>query len=216
MANRIVVKKQQGRAVTSSQASVQSARTTTQNTFTLQGAYARVLAISGPNQVDLELENGILLKYVPVRSLTWAAVEPLQGKRSIPPVDSRVFILIPAGVYENSFVVFGMFELISEEQAAEFFQADTENEAIELNAAGWKTTYNKETGDLTVESDADDANQIVFTVDRTNELVSVAVGDVSVVVDKGNNKVALDIAGLVSEFTDSQFSACGGNLTVDS
>jgi hypothetical protein len=115
------------------------------------GEYGRVKKLhSEDNTVDVLLDSGVYLKHIPVRSDGWVIYQEDSekdfnaGGRDLPPVHTRVFILMPTGTYHDCFVLCSLF---STPDKAEPFLAD-ERERIQekQTPSWWHITNDNDTG----------------------------------------------------------------------
>ncbi|MDR2534544.1 MAG: hypothetical protein LBD29_00750 [Treponema sp.] len=105
---------------------------------------------SEDNTVDVLLDSGVYLKHVPVRSKGWVIYQEDSekdfnaGGRDLPPLHTRVFILMPTGTYYDCFVLCSLF---STPDKAEPFLADDRERIQEIQTPGWwHITNDNDTG----------------------------------------------------------------------
>jgi len=107
-------------------------------------------ADSSMNTVNLELQNGLELRNVEVRSLEWAGANSEgYGERDLPPENCRVLILFPDGIVENAFVLCSGLDLlgtVGTKQKEELLVSGKEDEHLKIREGGLKETYDKSTG----------------------------------------------------------------------
>jgi hypothetical protein len=107
------------------------------------GAWGKVDVLhSDDNTVDIYLDSGIHLKRVPVASKEWvvsgqdAEKDYNSGERDLPPVQARVFIMMPTCTYSDCFVMpFSGFSTI--DQTAPYMEDDREKIKERITPSGW-------------------------------------------------------------------------------
>jgi hypothetical protein len=115
------------------------------------GEWGRVeLLHSEDNSVDVFLDIGIYLKRVPVSSREWvvpgrdADKDYDSGERNLPPVQARVYIMMPTGTYDDCFVLCSGFPTI--EQPKPYMEKDKERIKERITPSGWHITDDYVTG----------------------------------------------------------------------
>jgi len=116
------------------------------------GDWGRVEAShSEDNTADVVLASGLYLERVPVASREWVVSaddsggERNSGERDLPPVNARVFVLMPSFRYEDSFVVpFSGFSTI--DRTAPFMEDGRESVRERVTPGGWHVTDDLVTG----------------------------------------------------------------------
>jgi hypothetical protein len=104
---------------------------------------------SEDNTVDVILDTGVFLKHVPVRSNEWVVYgedsekDYNAGGRDLPPLHSRVFVLMPTG-YDDCFVLCSLFSTPS--QAEPFLADDRERIKEIITPGGWHIANDNDTG----------------------------------------------------------------------
>jgi hypothetical protein len=106
---------------------------------------------SDDNTVDIFLDSGTHLKRVPVASKEWvvsgedAEKDYNSGERNLPPVQARVFIMMPTYTYGDCFVMpFSGFSTI--DQSKPYMEDDREKIKERITPSGWHTTDDYVTG----------------------------------------------------------------------
>jgi hypothetical protein len=106
---------------------------------------------SDDNTVDIYLDSGTHLKRVPVASKEWvvygedAEKDYNSGERDLPPVQGRVFIMMPTCTYNDCFVMpFSGFSTIN--QSAPYMEDDREKIKERITPSGWHVTNDYVTG----------------------------------------------------------------------
>ncbi len=121
----------------------------------LPPTWGKVIKISGPCHVDVELVNGIVLRYVPIASSRWVkkiSSSKSTGRKDIPPVDAKVLVLFVDGIVENPLIIASGFDPLVPAQTSKLLADGTETESIEVDEAEWSYVEDKETGDISIES----------------------------------------------------------------
>ncbi len=120
-------------------------------------AWGKVLkAYSIDCSCDVQLSSGILVTHVPVRSLEWVGSDGNEGfgERDLPPEDCKVLLLFPDGMIENAFILCSVLETIGtigDEMQGGLLAAGKETEYQKIKEGGLKKTYDKITGEYTLE-----------------------------------------------------------------
>lgn len=105
---------------------------------------------SEDNSVDVILDTGIFLKRVPVASMEWVVSgterekEYNSGERNLPPKFSRVFVIMPSGIFDDAFVLCSGFNTI--EQTKPFLDEEKTGIKERVTLAGWHITNDNATG----------------------------------------------------------------------
>jgi hypothetical protein len=115
------------------------------------GEHGRVKELHSEDvTVDVLLDSGVYLKHVPVRSDGWVIYQEdtekdfNAGGRDLPPLHTRVFILMPTGTHNNCFVLCSLF---STHDKAEPFLADERERIQEIQTPSWwHITNDNDTG----------------------------------------------------------------------
>jgi len=131
-------------------------------------------ANSEHNTVNVELESGVELRNVEVRSLEWAGVNSIgYGERDLPPKDCPVLIIFPGGSIENGFVLCSTLNRFESKHKAELLVSGKENEHLRVREG--KKTILKINGatiivnvDGSVEIDPDSGKTINIAGDTKN------------------------------------------------
>jgi len=115
------------------------------------GEAGRVDAVySEDHTADVFLQTGVFLKRVPVRSAGWVVYDEDSGKgrnaggRDLPPLGSRVFVLMPSGTYDDCFVLCSLFS--TPDEAAPFLGEEKEGTRELVDPSGWHFTQDNATG----------------------------------------------------------------------
>lgn len=103
--------------------------------------------------VNVEMRNGIELRHIKIRSLEWSGYNTTRafGERDLPPLDSKVFIMLPDGPdnLDTGFVFCSVIDTVwevGEKAKEELAVSGKEREYLRITESGAKKTYNKDTG----------------------------------------------------------------------
>jgi hypothetical protein len=123
----------------------------------LVATWGKVLkAHSEDNTVDVQLQGGMELFHIGVRSLEWAGANSIgYGERDLPPEKCIVLILFPDGIVENAFVlcsILSIFKDVGEKHKAELLVSGKETEHLRVRT-GKKTIIKINGATLTVNVD---------------------------------------------------------------
>lgn len=139
-----------------------------------------VKANSDDVTVDVKLRNGIEIRRVKVRSLEWSGYNSNRGfgERDLPPVGSKVFILLPDGedVLDTAFVICSVVDTVwetGEKAKAELAVSSKEREALRITEQGWKAKRDKDTGDIVIENSKTGVDKITVTISNSDGQMSV-------------------------------------------
>jgi hypothetical protein len=100
--------------------------------------------------VDVLLDSGVFLKHVPVRSKGWVIYQEDSekdfnaGGRDLPPLHTRVFILMPTGTYNDCFVLCSLFS--TPDKADPLLAEDRERIQEIQTPSWWHITNDNDTG----------------------------------------------------------------------
>ena len=90
-------------------------------------------AKSEHNTVNVELENGVELRNIEVRSLEWAGVNTVgYGERDLPPKGCPVLIIFPGGNIENGFVLCSTLNRFENKHKTELLVNGKEDEHLRV------------------------------------------------------------------------------------
>lgn len=112
---------------------------------------------STKNKIDVQLQNGLELRGVDVRSLEWAGADSTDGygERDLPPVNCKVLLLFPDGILENAFVLCSALDLlgtVGQKQKQELLVSGKENEHLRIRK-GKRTHFKINGAELIVNAD---------------------------------------------------------------
>jgi hypothetical protein len=68
------------------------------------------------------------------------------GERNLPPVNARVFVMMPSGTFDDCFVLCSGFSSIEKDANAPFMEDDKEKIREKIIQGGWHTKYDCVTG----------------------------------------------------------------------
>jgi hypothetical protein len=104
-------------------------------------------AYSGDNSVDVILDMGIYLRRIPAASREWVVTKAVSGadyttgERDLPPPNSRVFVMMPTGTFDDCFVLCSGFAPVDKKDNTPFADDDTEKIRERIKQGGWHTIY---------------------------------------------------------------------------
>jgi hypothetical protein len=104
-------------------------------------------AYSGDNSVDVVLDMGVYLRHIPVVSREWVITKAVSGadyttgERDLPPPNSRVFVMMPTGTFDDCFVLCSGFSPTDKNDNTPFADEDTEKIRERIKQGGWHTIY---------------------------------------------------------------------------
>lgn len=179
--------------VVSKKSNLQFQKTSSFSDYSLPPMWAKVLSISGINHVDVELVNGMQLKYVPVVSSKWVKKNEdntSTGRKDLPSEGSKVLIIFIDGIMDNAFVLCSGFDALQSWQKAELLKEGEEDIEKERDNFGWFFTKNKSNGEIKLESPSGD-NQVSILIDLENTTISITQKTDSL----HSNSIVLDSSG---------------------
>ncbi len=171
--------------------------------------------------VDVENSNGFKFHYVPVASMEWVSKDGGAGERNLPPVGSRVFVMMPTGTVQGGFVLCSGFSFNSVNEQADF--RATKSEDVEkfnsikkriLNS-GWSYEENLENGNISFINKNQEVKVEIVNDDDSESgekkgLKITAFGSSFsfddngfLFTEKNENKITFDSAGVVIEDKNS-------------
>jgi len=117
------------------------------------GEWGRVDSQNPDNTINLLLDSGVFLRYVPVACKEWFVLkvdsekEFNAGERDIPPVNARVFVFMPSYTFNDCFVApFSGIYTNNKNEAAPFIKADKQKIREAIAPSGWHITDDYVTG----------------------------------------------------------------------
>ncbi|MHB9296082.1 hypothetical protein PilKf_01836 [Pillotina sp. SPG140] len=105
------------------------------------GAWGVVQTVhTADNSVDVFID-GILVNHIPVASREWfvtpaEGVEYVSGSRNLPPLNARVFVLMPTGSFEGAFVLCSGLGIYDETHREAFTSGDHDDDADDEENTG--------------------------------------------------------------------------------
>jgi hypothetical protein len=124
------------------------------------------------NTVQVRTDAGRIVSNVRVASMTWVTIDQekdyLSGNRSLPPVDTMVFCIMPNGEYSSAFVLCSGF---SDDPLHGEFKEDSKDAQYidkEIVNSGWTYIEDKRTGTKTIQNKPEDET-IKIEVDQEEE-----------------------------------------------
>ena len=161
------------------------------------GCWAYVTAVHSDSlTVDVENYNGFKFYYVPVASMEWVNKDGGRGERNLPPVGSRVFILMPTGTVQGGFVLCSGFSFNSVKEKEDFKAINDDdiekfnNSKKRISNSGWTLEENLENGNIILSNKEQSiALQIINADDSENDTkkqVLLNAFDTSVFIDAEN------------------------------
>lgn len=138
------------------------------------GIWAIVSAVHSDSvSVDVTLETGFSVKYIPVASREWFndSGENVSGERDLPTVGSRVFIFMPDKRIETGFVLCSGYNPLSAKGEAALSESGKENERLYILPGNWKRVYDYITGDFT-ETSPDELIKVTVKPADTVEILA--------------------------------------------
>lgn len=110
---------------------------------------------SEDNTVDVITDRGLAVSRLPVASFSWVGTAggETSGRRDLPPKDSYVFIFMPEGIIETSFVLCSGFPRRQDRNVKQdFLVSGKEDEIFEMLPGGYVEKYDKASGDLQIDT----------------------------------------------------------------
>lgn len=121
------------------------------------GFWGNVTAVNSRNNCcDIISDTGYKFRNIPVATREWVNSSG-SGERNLPPVDSRVFILMPTGTISGAFILCSGYAIGETDTHNLYAQNDSDkdyyNKTIEKHSqSGWIEKENQETGNRSIES----------------------------------------------------------------
>jgi len=118
------------------------------------GAWGFVTKLhSEAHSVDVMIDLGINIPHVPVASKEWVIFGQdvdknfNSGMRDLPPVGSRVFLMMPSFSFDDCFVApFSCFNSVDKNVSFPFLEKGQENRKEQITPSGWSEVNNYATG----------------------------------------------------------------------
>lgn len=199
------------------------------------GFWADVISVdSVNNRVDVVNDQGLEFYDIPVLSRQWVIENDgyVSGERNLPPVNARVFILVPDGVFDNAFVLCSGFP--SQESSLKTLFAQNENEKEQKNnikeivtQGGWIIQENYLDGNLSLTS-KDGRYSFNINLSDNSELsqsmgVSFTLGNLSlsvtdddgVTITNEENKITLSGDGITISDADNEIKMTSDGVDIN-
>lgn len=182
------------------------------------------------SSVDVKMEDGRLLQWVPVRPPYWTGLQAQAnpsnptGGRDLPPLYSEVVVLFISGSIDRPLVLCSAPNQWETWQESTLGVTGKENQKITYLEQGWTFEFDSDTGDMTLASDPSDKNQIKVAFSKSNQLVSIAYGTQEITMDgtkfhiaAGTNSLGAMIDNLISIISGLSTLNCvnGSPTTLD-
>lgn len=172
--------------------------------------------------VNVTGDNGFEYFYIPVSSGEWVNSDIKSGSRYLPPVNSRVFVLMPTKTIQSAFVLcsgFGMYE--SEEKAG--FNAENDKDDINKKnssirnkkISGWEENIDTNTGNYDLVS-KDGKISIHIQTDKIDDVeknVSLTAWGTEIKIENG--KVILNISNQNVELSCSDVNINSDSFNIN-
>ena len=131
----------------------QKPKTTNNANIRCWGMWGRVLKQNNDNTVDVRLDLGVVIRYVPVACKNWFILDVDSnkdfnaGERDIPPLNARVFIFMPSFTFNDCFVApFSGIYTKNKDIAKPFIEEDRQKIRECIKPNGWHITDDYVTG----------------------------------------------------------------------
>ena len=180
------------------------------------------------NTCNVLMDTGIEISGVRVASFEWVAVQEdkhLTGERRLPPVDSFVFCLMPAGDLASAFILCSGF-LRNEALHADFMEEgeDAANTQRRVEYSGWNYEQDNRTGTRRWQNKTDEDATVELEVnqeDEGEEAVTLTVHGNTISITKdgieitSDGELSLSIEGDVTLDVTGDASISAGDVTVE-
>lgn len=134
------------------------------------------------NTVDVKQGGGLVLKGIPVACTDeWVCEYKdnyLAGSRNLPPLNARVFVLMPTGTYEEAFVLCSGLSMYEKEHKNKFM-ANSDSEEYDkrktreiVRQGNWKNKYNYNNGSYEIISPDEKTSFKIDYEDKDNPNIS--------------------------------------------
>jgi len=165
-------------------------------------------ANSGHNTVNVELENGVELRGIEVRSLEWAGANSIgYGERDLPPKDCPVLIIFPGGNIESGFILCSVLNRFESKHKTELLVNGKETEHLRIRE-GKKTILKINGAIITVNVDGS------IEVDPASGKDIKLAGDTKNLITHAELNTALQtfLTALKAAVSSGCQSGAGGNI----
>lgn len=152
------------------------------------------------NTVDVKQGGGLVLKGIPVACTDeWVCEYKdnyLAGSRNLPPLNARVFVLMPTGTYEGAFVLCSGLSMYEKEHKNKFM-ANSDSEEYDkrktreiVKQGNWKSKYNYNNGSYEIISPDKKTSFKIDYEDKDNPNISGKIFE-DITFNIKNNKEAI-------------------------
>jgi hypothetical protein len=152
------------------------------------------------NTVDVRQGGGLVLKGIPVACTDeWVCEykdDYLAGSRNLPPINARVFVLMPTGTYEGAFVLCSGLSMYEKEHKNKFM-ANSDSEEYDkrktreiVRQGNWKSKYNYNNGSYEIISPDEKTSFKIDYEDKDNPNISGKIFE-DITFNIKNNKEAI-------------------------
>lgn len=160
------------------------------------GFWGYVSAVNSDSlTVDVVDDTGVEYKYIPVSSKEWVNADLSSGERNLPPVNTRVFVLMPTSTIQSAFILCSGFGRGQSDELSNFVCTSNDNTELEKysnskkikSVDGWQKEIDNTSGNLKIISN--DENIILDSKIKTessneNPNLSINVYGHTIVIDK--------------------------------
>lgn len=189
------------------------------------GCWAYVTAIHSDSlTVDVENYNGFKFYYVPVASMEWVNKDGGSGERNLPPIGSRVFILMPTGTIQGGFVLCSGFSFNSVKEREDFKAINDDdiekfnNSKKKITNSGWSFEETLKNGNIILTNKEQTITLQFINADdsenNTKKQVLLNAFNTSLVIDAENGISITDKNGNSINATDSGIKIADKNENI--
>ena len=167
-------------------------------------------------------DNGFKYYYIPVVSNTWVNSDLKSGSRYLPPVNSRVFVLMPTKTIQGAFVLCSGFGMYETEEKADFNAENNNDDIKEKNESvrtktisGWEEKIDNKTGNYDLVS-SDNNIQIHIQTNKIKDVekhISLTAWGTTIKIENG--KIILDTNNKNLELACSNFNIDCDEFTIN-
>ena len=153
---------------------------------------------STTNTVDVKTGGGLVLKNIPVSCTNeWICEYKdagyVAGERNLPPINARVFVLMPTGTYEGAFVLCSGLSVYEDAHKQAFMASkeekhDKDNSRQIVRQGKWESLYKYENGSFELKSpNGDDGIIVKIDDDKKKQEINIKAFGSSIIIDKDGN-----------------------------
>jgi hypothetical protein len=193
------------------------------------GAWGIVHSLNSEDASVNVLIDGLLLDHIPVASHEWVVPydDFVSGERNLPPVNARIFVLMPTGNFDNCFVLCSGFSLFDPQQRESITAPSAIGDDISVRKTvmpgNWTKEYTDETGTLSILSpDKKTSLLLDYREDEPQLHISIfekvkldVVSEDSVKVSIFDAQLTIDSKGAVTIKSPQEITIEGKKLTVE-